>query len=375
MIDARHLALADAVMYEGAVLYPYRRSALKNQHRWTFGVISPRGGAAVGLRTALAGTCLLAAPATTVSVDVLLRFTTEAGSSTALRQVRAQARQGASRTEFAFGSVRGALVLERTALGAGYERLQVCVLNSTELVPPPASVVNVVRGRSTGGAHALYGVHMLLSVGGADSFVSLTDPGADAEPYAALCESDGLWCALLAPRRSDHRATHALLAPIILPDFPALAPESCGILCDSTEIDEMLALRIRTLTDAEKREARAGDPQVRAMLDRVESLSAAQLLQLHGTRRCGSARYHAARALLGARVVLRPRRSADALDILLAGREATVQAVEQDLEGKVLLGVTLDEDPGRDLGAGGLPGHRFFFEQDEVEVLTRESVE
>jgi hydrogenase maturation protease len=33
--------VAEAVLYEGYLLYPYRRSAMKNQQRWTFGGVYP----------------------------------------------------------------------------------------------------------------------------------------------------------------------------------------------------------------------------------------------------------------------------------------------------------------------------------------------
>ena len=35
--------IADAVLYEGYLLWPYRRSAMKNRNRWTFGGVYPRG--------------------------------------------------------------------------------------------------------------------------------------------------------------------------------------------------------------------------------------------------------------------------------------------------------------------------------------------
>ena len=128
---------------------------------------------------------------------------------------------------------------------------------------------------------------------------------------------------------------------------------------DATEIDEMLSLRIQTLSADEKGEARETDPWVRALLDRVDALNEQQLSRLHGARR----------DLRGARVKLSPRRSADGFDLLLAGRTGVVCAVECNVDGDVLLGVTLDDDPGRDLGAQGMPGHRFFFGLDEVTLL------
>lgn len=72
---------------------------------------------------------------------------------------------------------------------------------------------------------------------------------------------------------------------------------------------------------------------------------------------------------LGDRVTLRPRRSADIMDLALAGRAATVVAIEQDYEDRVHLAVTVDDDPGRDLGEAGKIAHRFFFGVDEVEPI------
>lgn len=71
----------------------------------------------------------------------------------------------------------------------------------------------------------------------------------------------------------------------------------------------------------------------------------------------------------GDRVRLRPHGRADIMDLALAGKIATVASVEQDFEGRLYLAVTVDDDPGRDLGALRQPGHRFFFQPDEVEPL------
>ncbi|HEY7422780.1 MAG TPA: hypothetical protein VH682_00835 [Gemmataceae bacterium] len=74
----------------------------------------------------------------------------------------------------------------------------------------------------------------------------------------------------------------------------------------------------------------------------------------------------------GDRVRLRPRGRADILDLALAGMTATIEAIEQDYEGRVYLAVTVDDDPGKDLGALRQPGHRFFFQPEEVEPLKSE---
>ncbi len=72
----------------------------------------------------------------------------------------------------------------------------------------------------------------------------------------------------------------------------------------------------------------------------------------------------------GDRVRLRPRRRADILDLALADRTATVASIEQDYDGRVYLAVTVDDDPGKDLGELRQVGHRFFFSPEEVEPLT-----
>jgi hypothetical protein len=77
----------------------------------------------------------------------------------------------------------------------------------------------------------------------------------------------------------------------------------------------------------------------------------------------------AAEIRAGNRVRLRPRGRADILDLALAGKTATVESIEQDYDGRVYLAVTVDDDPGRDLGALRQPGHRFFFRPDEAEPL------
>jgi len=72
----------------------------------------------------------------------------------------------------------------------------------------------------------------------------------------------------------------------------------------------------------------------------------------------------------GDRVRLNPSRRADIMDLALTGMTATIESIEQDYEGRVYLAVTVDDDPGKDLGALRQVGHRFFFQPDEVEPLS-----
>jgi hypothetical protein len=82
----------------------------------------------------------------------------------------------------------------------------------------------------------------------------------------------------------DDRST-LLCSPIILSDYPEIAPESPGDLFDGGEIDQLLILNILSLTDAEKAEMRASDPRAREILDRTEALSPQELMNLHGAIR------------------------------------------------------------------------------------------
>lgn len=313
--------IARAVLYEGYLLYPYRRSALKNQWRWTFGVVAPAGSTGLD--------CLLeTTPGLRLSVKV--KYLREAGDEVEERETVLENIEPAAqvRREVEFGAVD----LATTALGPDLIRLALRIENRADSSP-------------------LLSCHALLGVEGG-AFVSSTDP------RAGRCENRGLWPVLAgaAPERNL-----LLAAPIILADYPDVAPESPGDLFDGTEMDEMLTLRVLTLTDAEKDEVRRGDERARRLLERTEALPPEQILALHGARRSAFK--------AGDRVRLRPRRRADILDLALEGKEATIVAVEQDFEGRLHVAVTVDDDPGSDLGEAGFPGHRFFFRPEEVERL------
>jgi len=209
---------------------------------------------------------------------------------------------------------------------------------------------------------ALLACHVQLNVEGA-SFVSSIDPPEDLRTQVQACRSIGVWPVLVG----EVGRTDALLAaPIILPDYPQVAEESPGDLFDATEIDELLNLRILTLSEEEKRQLVQAPSAVRSLLGRTESLTDTQLLQLHGRQQAWES------LRVGQRVCLRPRGRSDIFDMALAGMTAVVVKVEQDLEGQVYVRVAVEDDPGRDLGHDGRPGHCFFFRADEVESLADE---
>jgi hypothetical protein len=241
-------------------------------------------------------------------------------------------------------------------LAEGLWRLRVTIENHS----PCAS-----SEREAALAETLLAAHLLLGLDNG-SFVSLLEPSPELACHAAACAQAGLFPVLIGKKGSFDRM---LASPIILYDYPEVAAQSSGDLFDATEIDEILTLRILTLTDQEKREMRGLDARVRALLERSESVGEKELLEMHGLLRPGPAARPEGRIQAGDRVRLRPKRRADIFDIALAGRIATVRSVEQDFEDRVYLSVTVEGDPGEDLGLQGQPGHRFFFEPDEVEPL------
>ncbi|HXN82075.1 MAG TPA: hypothetical protein VN883_06320 [Myxococcales bacterium] len=398
--------IARAVLYEGFLLYPYRPSAAKNRRRWTFGALYPpafhrENGDACAMQTE----CLVRG-SPTARVEVRVRFLhlqpearaqPEAGSlpeaaqdaverEVAVPELALQRLIAApARIDFSFPApapapggapVRGRIDVRCEALPGELFRLAVAIENEAAL--------DDARDREAALLRAFVSTHTLLGVREGE-FVSLLEPPEAARGAAAACRNVGTWPVLVGKAG----ARDAMLSsPIILYDYPAIAEQSPGDLFDSTEIDEILSLRILTLTDEEKRQMREAHPRARALLERTEALTPEQLMALHGTLRSLEPQpddgppwddphpAKDARALSGGkdllpghRVRLRPRPGGDVFDLLLAGKTATIGSIEQDYEGHVFLSLTIDDDPGQDLGAQGKPGHRFFFRPEEVEPL------
>jgi hypothetical protein len=238
-----------------------------------------------------------------------------------------------------------------------FVRVSVRVENVTPWSDPSAERDRIV-GASCAAAHLLLGV-----TGGA--FISLLDPPEGARTAARSCQNVRTYPVLVGPNDDV-----VLSGPIILYDHPRIAPESPGDFFDATEIDELLALRTSTLTDREKKEARATDPRARAILDRVDAMGPEAKERLHGAIRDfeGAEMRPRTKPGPGHRVRLRPgRRRTDAQDMLFAGCVATVEQVMTDIDGQELLAVTLDDDPAADLHRSYGRFHYYYL--DEVEPL------
>lgn len=418
----RARAIADAVLLEGYVLYPYRASALKNRFRFSFGVLAPRAWSEAGgcERWWLEAQCLVEGDERT-RVNGRLRFlqlqrrTIEERRERGFRATSCLNVNGRSHvpwdegqtheTDFGaelcrllegptlvpfeapagcesdelsdeHGVVRGRVHKERWSTHGGVSlscervvaarplmRVTVRVENRTGWEDRDAKREEVLRA-------SCLSTHLLLAVSGG-AFVSLHDPPAWAEQAAAACENVATWPVLAGDKGQRDLV---LASPIILYDHPQIAPESPGDFFDATEIDELLTLRTQTLTDDEKREVRATDERTAALLDRVEGMPREVFDRLHGAVRElerieDKSEGGAPPGIeVGARVVLRPgTRRTDAQDLLFEGRVAVVEKIEHDVDGRVFVSVTLEDDPAADLNRWYGRFHQYNI--DEVELI------
>ena len=417
--------IADAVLYEGYILYPYRASAEKNQSRWQFGVVMAPGYAAAD-----------PSERSFTRAEVVLEHTGQPCVQVVLRFLQVQRRTVAGQVwdeaverevEFSVGAeellgpglvrefsvpggedhepapdagitvrrrepLAGVLSVRTTPVPGPWRavRIQVRAENRTATDPAPA-----VRDEAL--PTALVAAHVIVTVSGG-SFLSMTDPPEWAKPAVAECQNTGWWPVLAGP---DGGRQVMLASPIILYDHPELAPESPGELYDGTEIDEILTLRTLALSDEEKAEARATDPRAAALIDRVDAMDAPTMERLHGTIRSlrpavpdkkdgfpadydpsvpwwdpeadASVSPETDAVLIagqpvarGSLVRLQPgKRRADAQDMFLAGRIAEVQAVLHDIEDQPYLAVALTDHPDPDLSIAH--GRFLYFMPDEVE--------
>jgi len=433
----RARTIADAVLYEGYLLYPYRANSAKNQTRWQFGVLGPHGAADAGIgEDDSLSAQVLVTPQGNPTVSIVVRFLQlqhrgvekdigggrfepadelSSGSQSWLRWDEAVER------EISFGPIGiesglpqtlpieidagtdiemvdgGRLVRTRRALRAeltiaaehddGYVRLTMAVRNCA----PPA------EDKDEAIAVSLIGTHLVAEVNDGD-FVSLLEPPASADDAVARCGHHRCFPVLAGPT-GDHALM--LVSPIILYDHPEIAEQSEGALYDSTEIDEILTLRVMTMTDEEKAQARATDPRAAQIIDRCDSMSPEAMLNLHGVLRnphalqddsglipeipdgvdwwdpladnavapdLDAVLVNGVRVSRGTRVRLHPSRRADAQDLFFADKIARVTSVHETVDGDQHVGVVIEDDPAADLHEWY--GRYLYFAPDEVEPLS-----
>jgi hypothetical protein len=441
-------AIAEAVLYEGYVLYPYRASSAKNQLRWQFGVLVPRAFSEAdgSERWSVRTECLLRPEAEGVlrvrarCLHVQHRFV-EASSRMGgfvrvdqlevdgqrhvawdeaidrvvdlpeqrverLRQRGYEAGFGWSGgTEIELisrsdGAVAGRLVRQREPVegraivtateasgGGPFVKVTVTIENTTPWAGTSMRRESVMD-------RSLVAVHTMLAVDNG-RFVSLLDPPDYARVAVRSCQNDGAFPVLIG----DDDVV--LSSPIVLYDHPEVAPESPGDLYDGTEIDEILALRVLTLTDEERSEARGTDPRAAAIIDRVDGFAPEIWDRLHGAVRSldmaqsigtvppveeapqtvpwwspgadasfdpweTSVVIAGTKVGKGARVRLHPSHRSDAQDLFLDSLTATVAGIFTDVDGATHVAVSVDDAASEELN---WQGRYLFFHPDEVEPL------
>ncbi|HKO96416.1 MAG TPA: hypothetical protein VJU86_05470 [Pyrinomonadaceae bacterium] len=345
--------IADAVLYEGYILYPYRPSAVKNQQRWNFGALCPRSysEAQKGTESWTMQTQCLVQTSTHVALNVRVRFlhllmrtvgelvpdcampVKECGhrefppiggashyafvpalevnsqvfqswqeaveENVQLPTIRLNSPDTTSTSQFSFsypasetteplrdektGNVVGILVRQRQAISGtvevNTEQVSSEVLKITVLISNKTLLEDAgQKSRDDALLRSFVSTHTILGIQGGE-FVSLLDPPEGLHEIAGGCSNVGTYPVMVG---EEGTRDCMLSSPIILYDYPQIAPESANNLYDGTEIDEILTLRIMTLTEDEKREMRGADERARQLLERTETLPMGQLMKMHG---------------------------------------------------------------------------------------------
>ncbi len=334
--------IANAVLYEGYLLYPYRQSAIKNRQRWTIGVVYPQeySKANGGIEPWIMQTECLAVGVVGTTLDVNVKFlhllvrTVERSSSAdsarharagvsnssewglashfddepreegvereigALRLSLTSLAEHPHRLVFTFPGERmmeragasldapsdtivreqyplnGCIIVAAIRMDTGLYKLTIRIENRTR------ETGSITNRRNAIMLHSLISTHTILQIH-QGAFVSSIDPPEAVRAAAQQCENMHTW-PVLAGNVGDKDTM--LSSPIILYDYPQIAPESPGSLFDGTEIDEILTLRIMTLSDDEKAAMRQ-DERTREILERTEKLTPEAFMKLHGTIR------------------------------------------------------------------------------------------
>lgn len=429
--------IADAILYEGYVLYPYRASAAKNRVRWQIGLVTPRAYAeATASDPWFVQTECLAAINSGATLTARVRclhvqeriveqpLDCDGTEWRGVASLRVDDRQLITWDEAVVCEfTREALPLDGTPrqwceswmlneahevqtvhdgngrVAARIVRRRARILTGIRIESEPNGHLHKIRvrvenltptganalaDRDTAVRQSLAGTHVLLSIEHG-AFISLLAPPPEAAALATSCINTNTFPVLVGPVGSRQTM---LSSPVILYDYPVISPESPGDLCDATEIDEILMLRVKTLTESEKREARATDDRAAQIIERCDTASAATMSQVHGAVRhrgdtasvedwesflnppgdlvpeTAWVEISGTRVSRGSFVRLEPTVRADSLDMCLRGRKALVTAVYRTLEDKPYIAVTLADDPFA--ASGAYYRRSFFFHPDEL---------
>jgi hypothetical protein len=324
--------IAKSVLYEGYMLYPYRPSSTKNRQHWNFGTLYPESlnevqsgheraslqleclvtGAAATLKVGIRFLHLLDRqvlasdpemewrPVASLSVDGRLHETWQEGAERRVDLVIDLSKALAAPQTFTFAfpgfadceelrsangelagavrrtqrEIRGECEAKVICVAPGVHRLTMRLNNKTDISAEE-------QNRPAALLRSLLSAHLVLQAQGAE-FASVIDPPENLKALTEQCSNIGVYPVLVG---EVGQRDILLAAPIALHDYPQIAPESAGDFFDATEIDELLTLRVMTLTDDEKREVCSADEHVRKILERAESTGREQMMRTHGALR------------------------------------------------------------------------------------------
>lgn len=333
--------IADAVLYEGYLLYPYRPSAIKNRQRWSFGILYPPTYAEVRSgteRCQMHSECLLETSGLNAlgsTLHLQLRFlhllsrqvakapedVTETMDDSRFEPVSSllvdgrrveswdEAVECSAQLELSLETVRQQLqfrfpgssdterlrdntgrqigIVSRTqqevmgTVSVLLQQIREGLLKLTVEVANTTALDHNLGNRNSALPRSLLSAHTILTVNGAQ-FISLLEPPGPLRDVVSECKNVGNFPVLVGvPPERDM----LLCSPIILYDYPQIAPESAADFCDATEMDEMLTLRVMTLTEEEKDEMRLASDHFRNLLQCTEQNVREQLMRTHGTIR------------------------------------------------------------------------------------------
>lgn len=324
--------IARAVLYEGYILWPYRKSAIKNQQRWTFGGVYPVGYASRSGgadRSTVCAEVLLESPDANRGLDVSLRFLhviarqvvaiDAAGNRTGVPELTVddthvlswdeavertvdatipldgremlgidvqipagvteevvRARDGAivGAIERRWEAIEATLIVHVSRVSSDLFRVHVSVENQSSWQGSASDREAAIR-------RTLVSAHIVLQCE-TGAFLSTENPPREHAAEANTLRNHGLWPALVGVAGDRHTM---LASPIILGDYPRIAPESSGDFFDGGEIDQLLVLNVLSMTDEEQAEMAATDPRAREILERCRTLDPSDMMRLHATMR------------------------------------------------------------------------------------------
>ena len=280
--------IADAILYEGYNLFPFRKSSLKNQKRFNFGIVSPKCWAENRTNNAFfqQTEVLIFSKDRDFNISMKIRFLQVEDKKYDWQNVLprsievnfnfAEILDTQHKKSFKFSSennfrkIHGEIKTFATRIHKNLFKISLVLINKTE---SENSSENQILPSSFISAHSILQI-------GKGKFISLRETQKEFESPAGTCKNIGVFPVLAGEKNKQNSV---LSSPIILYDFPEVSENSFADFFDGTEIDELMVLSILALSDAEQEEIRKTDEKAAKILDKLDKIDARDLLKLHAS--------------------------------------------------------------------------------------------